>query len=188
MTTYIWDALNVDANRMEESRISAGATQKILGWEKSHAETVASSYDMESHATKCVGRHCELEKKVAQTNLTTINSKKEELEMVGELSKVWSQVVLMCENLARIGKTDVLSSVNKLTRSLTTWKRACDKRLDRLTSYIHYAREITDNIATQYRTVDWDCSNTHTFLGTLKIRNQHRGEFCVSSKLEHSFP
>ena len=76
-------------------------------------------------------------KKVEQINLTTINSKKEELEMVGELSKVWSQVVLKCVYLARIGRPDVLWSVNKLARSVTKWKRACDQRLARLTSYIH---------------------------------------------------
>ena len=64
---------------MEESRISARATQKILGWERSHAETVAWSYDMESHATKCVGRYCELEK-VEQINLTIINSKRKNWE------------------------------------------------------------------------------------------------------------
>ena len=36
--------------KMFESRISAGATQKIPWWEKSHAKTVAWSYDMEGHA------------------------------------------------------------------------------------------------------------------------------------------
>ena len=57
--------------------------------------------------------------------------------MVGELSKKWPQVVLKCVYLARIGRPDVLWSVNKLARSVTKWTRACDKRLARLTSYIH---------------------------------------------------
>ena len=44
LTTYTWDALNVNANRtkllmeqyekMFESRISSGATEKLPGWEK----------------------------------------------------------------------------------------------------------------------------------------------------------
>ena len=41
---------------------------------------------------------------------------------------------------------------------------------------------------TQHNTVDRDCSKTPTLLGTLKIRNQHRGDFYVSSGVEHSFP
>ena len=40
--------------KMFESRISAGATEKLPGWEKPHAKTVACSYDMEGHAPKCV--------------------------------------------------------------------------------------------------------------------------------------
>ena len=45
--------------KMFETRISAGATEKLLGCEKPHAKTVAWSYDMECHAKKCVGRYCE---------------------------------------------------------------------------------------------------------------------------------
>ena len=52
-----------------ESRISAGATEKLPGWEEPHAETVALSYDMEGHSQKCVERHCELAKK-RQSNCT----------------------------------------------------------------------------------------------------------------------
>ena len=36
--------------KMFESRISAGATEKLPGWEKLHAKTVAWSYDMEGYA------------------------------------------------------------------------------------------------------------------------------------------
>ena len=46
--------------KMFESRISAGATQKIPVWEKSHSKTVAWSHDMEGHVKKCVERYCEL--------------------------------------------------------------------------------------------------------------------------------
>ena len=45
------------------SRISAGATEKLPGWEKPHAKTVAWSHDMEGHGKKCVERNCELANK-----------------------------------------------------------------------------------------------------------------------------
>ena len=48
---------------MFESRISAGATENLLRWEKPHAKTVALSYDMQRHAQKCVERFCELTNK-----------------------------------------------------------------------------------------------------------------------------
>ena len=52
-----------------ESRIFAGATEKLPGWQKPHAQTMAWSYDMEGHAQKCVERHCEwANKKVEQLN------------------------------------------------------------------------------------------------------------------------
>ena len=56
--------------------------------------------------------------------------------LVGELSQVCSQIVLKCLNLARIGRPDILWSVNKLARPITKWTKACDKRLNRLISYI----------------------------------------------------
>ena len=39
--------------------------------------------------------------------------------------------------MARIGGLDILWSVNKLARSITKWTKACDKRLNRLISYIY---------------------------------------------------
>ena len=49
-----------ECKKMCESRISAGATEILPGWEKPHAQTLAWSYEMERHAQKCVERHCEL--------------------------------------------------------------------------------------------------------------------------------
>ena len=48
----------------------------------------------------------------------------EENESVGELSAVCSQIVLKCQNLARIGRPDVLWSVNKLVRAITKWTKS----------------------------------------------------------------
>ena len=67
--------------------------------------------------------------------------KEEEMKSVGELSKECSQIVLKCLYLARIGRPDILWSVNKLARSISKWTKACDKRLSRLTSYIHHTCE-----------------------------------------------
>ena len=67
--------------------------------------------------------------------------KEEETKSVGELSTTCSQIVLKCLYLARIGRLDILWSVNKLARSITKWTEACDKRLNRLISYIHHTSE-----------------------------------------------
>ena len=103
---------------------------------------------MEGHAKKCVERYCELANRTTQ-QLYEVSTpciddhdfKEEELKSVGELSKVCSQFVLKCLYLARIGSPDILRSVNKLARSITKWTKACDKRLNRLISYIHHTSE-----------------------------------------------
>ena len=71
----------------------------------------------------------------------TYHFKEEELESVGELSQVCSQIVLKCVYLVRIGRADIRWSVNKLARSITKWTKACDKRLNRLISHIHHTCE-----------------------------------------------
>ena len=108
--------------------MSAGATEKMPGCEKPHAQTVVWSYDMEGHAPKCVERYCELANKkveqlykVSHPCLDDHQFKQWELESVGELSEVCSQIVLTCLYLARIGRPDLLWSVNKLARAVTKW-------------------------------------------------------------------
>ena len=58
---------------------------------------------------------------------------------MGELSEVCSQIVL--KYLARIGRLDILWSVNKLARAVTKWTQSCDRRLARLLSYIHHIQD-----------------------------------------------
>ena len=79
---------------MFESRISAGATEKLPGWEKPNAKTVPWSHVMEGHAQKYVERYCELANKKTE-QLYKVSSPclddhqfKEELESVGELPDV----------------------------------------------------------------------------------------------------
>ena len=57
------------------------------------------------------------------------------------MSQVCSQIVLKCLYLARIGRPEILWSVNKLARPITKWTKACDKRLNRLISHIHHTCE-----------------------------------------------
>ena len=134
---------------MFDFRISAGATEKLPRWNTLRAKTSAWSYDMEGHVRKCVERCCALEKlkteqlfKVSSLCWDDHQIEKEVLGNKGELSKVCSHIVLkMLVFLARIGRLDILSSVNKLTRSFTKWTHACDRRLARLISSIHYTND-----------------------------------------------
>ena len=84
------------------------------------------SYDMEEHAKKCVERYCELANKTTQQlyKVSTLcidvhHFKEEKMKSFGEMSQVCSQLVLKCLYLARIGRPDILWSVNKLARSVT---------------------------------------------------------------------
>ena len=93
---------------MFESRFSAGATEKLPGWDKPRAKTSAWSYDMEGHARKFVEQYCELANrkteqlyKVSHPCLDDHQIKEEELENKGELSEVCSHIVLKCLYLAR---------------------------------------------------------------------------------------
>ena len=127
---------------MFESRISAGRVDKLPFTQ--NLRISSWSYDMAGHAKKCVERYCELANKTTQ-QLYKVSTpciddhhfKEEETKSVGELSNACSQIVLKCLYLARIGRPDILWSVNKLARSITKWTKACDKRLNRLISYIH---------------------------------------------------
>ena len=87
---------------MFESRISAGATEKLPCSE--NLRISSWSFDMEGHAKKkCVERYCELSNKTTQ-QLHIVSTpciddhhfKEEEMTSVGELSHVCSQIVLKC--------------------------------------------------------------------------------------------
>ena len=132
---------------MFESRISTGATEKLPCSE--NLSISSWSYDMEGHAKKCVERYCELANrttqqlyKVSTPCLDDHHFKVEELKSAGELSNICSQIVLKCFFLARIGRPDILWSVNKFADDQSlNGHTACDKRISRLISYIHYTSE-----------------------------------------------
>ena len=131
---------------MFESRVSAGRLEKLPF--PQNIRISSWSYDMVGHAKKCVERYCELANKTTQ-QLYKVSTpciddhhfKEEETKSVGELSNTCSQIVLKCLYLARIGRPDILWSVNKLARAITKWTKACDKRLNRLISYIQHTCE-----------------------------------------------
>ena len=109
---------------MFESRISAEGIEKLPF--PQHLRISSGSYDMAGHAKKCVERYCELANKTTQ-QLYKVSTpciddhhvKEEETKSVGELSNTCSQIVLKCFYLARIGRLDVLWSVNEFARSIT---------------------------------------------------------------------
>ena len=115
--------------------------------------------------------------------------KKQELETVGELPKVCSQIVLKWLSLARIGRPDILLSVNELAGAVTKSTRACDRRLALLISYIHNASDHKQychvNTAQHCRL---DFSKTLILLGILKTHNRLRDVFYLFSGVERPFP
>ena len=128
-----------------ESRISAEGVEKLPFPQNLRISSWSS--DMAGHAKKCVERYCELANKTTQ-QLSKVSTPciddhhfGEETKSVGEFSNTCSQIFLKCLYLARIGRPDILWSVNKLARSITKWTKACDKRLNRLISYIHHTCE-----------------------------------------------
>ena len=150
---------------------------------------------MAGHAKKCAERYCELANKTTQ-QLYKVSTpciddhhfKEEETKSVGELSHVCSQIVLKCLYLARIGRPDILLSVNKFARSITKWTKACDKRLNRLISYIHHTCEYKQychvfNTAKQCRLGLFQDSD---FAGDLEdSKSTSGGTLCVSGS--HTF-
>ena len=91
------------------------------------------SFDLEGHVKKCVERYCELQTRRLNNSLKyplhasmTIISNRKNWNLLEKLSHVSSQIVLKCLHLARIGRPDILWSVNKLARSVTKWTKACD--------------------------------------------------------------
>ena len=72
-------------------------------------------------------------------SMTTTSKRKK--RPVGELSTTCSQIVLKCLYLLRIGRPHIQWSVNEVARSIIKWTKACDKRQNRLISYIHHTSE-----------------------------------------------
>ena len=71
-------------------------------------------------------------------NIDTVHGDHREPEVSNRKRvEICYRIVLNCLQLARIGRPDLLWTVNLLARSVTKWNRACGLRPARLTSYIH---------------------------------------------------
>ena len=117
---------------MVQSRISAEAAQKIPGWEKPHAKTAACLMTwkvMRRNEWNCIvkaNKKTEQLYKVSTPCVEDHGFKKEELETVGEPSKICSQIVSKCLFFwHELADLTFLWSVNKLARVVTKWTRAC---------------------------------------------------------------
>ena len=110
---------------------------KIKGW----------GLDMTGHAEQCVQRYCELTganpknfKKVATPCMGDHQFTDSEMQEKGKLSDVAARAVLKCLYLASVARPDILWTVNLLARNVTKWTKACDRRMERLISYIHHTK------------------------------------------------
>ena len=194
---HTWDALNETVNltkvwltTTETCSKRESLREQLKGYltrRKSGANVISWSEDMEGHAKKCVERYCELANRniqqlyeVATPCLDDHQFKEDELETVGDLSKVCSQIVLTYLYLARIGRPDILWSVKKLARAVTKWKKACNRRLAPLISY--RARVITGNVVPWeilQSIADWDCSRFPILLGLEDSKSTTKGILCI---------
>ena len=102
-------------------------------------------YEMEGAAQACVTRYCELadcdEKPLKKFGTPCMDDHllpPEDFVTQGVLSAVCSQAVLKCLYMTRLARPELYWTVNSLARCVTKWTVACDKRLYRLISFIHY--------------------------------------------------
>ena len=186
LLTITEPCLNPEVPQEQMKKLPCSENLRISSW----------SYDMAGHAKKSVERYCELANKTTQ-QLYKVSTpciddhhfREEELKSVGELSKVCSQIVLKCLYLAGIGRPDILWSVNKIARSITKWTNACDKRLNRLLSYINHTCELQQychvgNTAKQCRLGLFQDSD---FAGDLEDSNSTSGGTSCVLEVIHLF-
>ena len=69
------------------------------------------------------------------------HSKKDALEVAGEVASVCAQIVLKCQDSASIGPPDILRTVDTVARVVTKWNGACDQRWARLICHIHFTKD-----------------------------------------------
>ena len=150
---------------------------------------------MVGHAKKCVERYCELANKTTQ-QLYKVSTpciddhhfNEEELKSEGKFSTACSHFVMKFLYLACNGRLDVLWAWGKVARSITKWTRACDRRLNRLISYIHHTREYkqycqVNNSAIQCRLGLFEDSD---FAGDLEdSKFTSGGTLCVFLEVTH---
>ena len=123
-----------------EDKTPSNVDQVVAARSSKPQDTTAWSYDMEGHAVQCVERYCELAHRTPEslkpTETPCIDDhqlKPEDFEVAGELASICARVVLKCLYLARIGRPDLLWTVNILARAVTKWTKACVEKKTRKT-------------------------------------------------------
>ena len=176
LTMYTWDVFSVNANQMQQSsnnirrclnhvfQLEKKKNYRVENISRANCSLVLRHEGTCSKMRWAILWTGKRERgatlhKVSNPCLDDHQFKQEEIESVGELSEVWSQIVLKCLSLDRIGWPDILWSVNKLARSVPKWTHACDRRLARLISYIHHTNEFRQygHVGTRHSIVDWVC-------------------------------
>ena len=125
---------------------------------------------MEGLAKKMCGKILRIGKQESGATLHALcmddhQFKDEELDAVGELSKVCSKIVMKCLYSARIGGPEIFWSVNDLARAFTNWNKASGKRLARLISYIHFTTGHGQHCHVRHSDADWVSAD---FAGDMK--------------------
>ena len=99
----------VQYRSMFESRISAGATEKLPETKatgKLDAETISSwSYDMEGHAKKCVERYCEFANKSTQQFFKVATPCMDDHHFKEEELKIVKYMLSNCSEMLKLGTT-----------------------------------------------------------------------------------
>ena len=120
------------------TQLSAPTTSSnIRAWE----------YSMEGQAMQCIERYSEYTHvnqhdlpKVVTPCIDDHHLSPSDFAEPGELEDSAAKIVLKFLYLARKARPDILWTVNTLAREVTRWNRACDKRLHRLTCYVHHTQ------------------------------------------------
>ena len=120
---------------MFESRISAGATDKLPCSWKLDADISSWYYDMEGHAKKCVERYCELANKTTAPSRNSMPRRPTiQRRRVGICWRIVESLFSNCPHISVFGTHwwTRHSMVSKQTcTSSHEMTRACDKRLAR---------------------------------------------------------
>ena len=191
LTMCIWDVLNVNANRMKhllndtqqmfDSRISAGATDKLPGWQQPHTKTVACSHDMEGHARKCNDRYCLLANKKwsSYTQVQVFaglitNSRRKNLNQLENYQKYALKLSWNACTWHELGDQTLYGlSTNLLEPSQNGLRLATEVWQDWFHTFI--TQMTTDKIVMccpQPSIVDWVYPKTQTLLAILRTRKQ----------------
>ena len=65
----------------------------------------------------------------------------EDMQEKGELHVNAARIVLEALYVARVNRPDIYWAVNTLAREVTKWTKACDRRVHRLVSYLHWTAD-----------------------------------------------